>query len=196
VPWLFTGENTFRQGPRTTRAFQYQIHHGILNIRHFTACPSDSSHRLLAINAVQLAIALISNFFLLMNMARRVRFAIAQPITIIGWYVETGVSLLATLTETRYISSFTLIGLTACASGPLLLEPKADHAFTQAFYYALFSAVLYFLVATLMLATVWGAHRGHYEKVSWIFRMKASSLHYPNTLGALVPDDFPMSWCS
>lgn len=47
--------------------------------------PSLTRHRLIGINAAQLAIALISNFFLLMNMARRVRFAIAQPITIIGW---------------------------------------------------------------------------------------------------------------
>ena len=41
--------------------------------------------RLIGINAAQLALALISNLFLLLNMARRVRFIIAQPITIIGW---------------------------------------------------------------------------------------------------------------
>jgi potassium channel subfamily K len=41
--------------------------------------------RLIDINAAQLALALISNLFLLLNMARRVRFSIAQPITIIGW---------------------------------------------------------------------------------------------------------------
>jgi potassium channel subfamily K len=41
--------------------------------------------RLIGINAVQLVIALISNLFLLLNMAKRVRFSIAQPITIIGW---------------------------------------------------------------------------------------------------------------
>jgi potassium channel subfamily K, other eukaryote len=103
---------------------------------------------LIGINAVQLVIALISNLFLLLNMARRVRFSIAQPITIIGWY----------------LSSFALIGLCACACGPLIVEPRDDHAFTQAFYYAIFSAGLYFLVATLMLVTVIGAYRGHYDK--------------------------------
>ena len=81
-------------------------------------------------------------------MARRVRFSIAQPITIIGWY----------------LSSFALIGLCACARGPLIVEPRDDHAFTQAFYYAIFSAGLYFLVATLMLVSVIGAYRGHYDK--------------------------------
>ncbi|KAK0121060.1 Potassium channel, variant 2 [Cadophora gregata f. sp. sojae] len=81
-------------------------------------------------------------------MARRVRFSIAQPVTIIGWY----------------ISSFALIGLCACVSGPLIIQPKASHAFSQAFYYAIFSASLYFLVASLMLITVWGASKGHYDK--------------------------------
>ncbi len=41
--------------------------------------------RLTAVNAVQLAMALVSNVFLLLNMARRVKFSIAQPITIVGW---------------------------------------------------------------------------------------------------------------
>jgi hypothetical protein len=44
--------------------------------------------RLIGINAAQLVVALISNLFLLLNMARRVRFAIAQPIIIIGWYAR------------------------------------------------------------------------------------------------------------
>jgi potassium channel subfamily K, other eukaryote len=43
------------------------------------------SDRLLAVNAVQLVLAVVSNIFLLLNMARRVRFSIAQPITIAGW---------------------------------------------------------------------------------------------------------------
>ncbi|KAF8862250.1 voltage-gated potassium channel [Acephala macrosclerotiorum] len=110
--------------------------------------PIDDPKWLIGINAAQLAIAIISNFFLLMNMAKRVRFSIAQPITIIGWY----------------LSSFALIGLCACASGPLAIEPRSDHAFSQAFYYAIFSAALYFMVATLMLITVYGAYSGHYDK--------------------------------
>ncbi|KAI9736507.1 MAG: Potassium channel [Claussenomyces sp. TS43310] len=103
---------------------------------------------LIGINAAQLAIAIISNLFLLLNMARRVRFAVAQPVTIIGWY----------------ISSFALVGLTATAAGPLKLASPPNHAFTQAFYYAIMSAGLYFLVATLMVVTVYGAYAGHYDK--------------------------------
>lgn len=98
-------------------------------------------------------------------MARRVRFVVAQPITIIGWLVtHSRHPSIQLLTASRYLSSFALIGLTACAAGPLRIEPRSNHAFTQAFYYAIFSAGLYFLVASLMLATAWGALQGHYEK--------------------------------
>jgi len=56
------------------------------------------------------------------------------------------------------------MGLYACASGPLIVEPRSNHAFSQAFYYAIFSAGPYFLVAILMLITAWGAYKGHYDK--------------------------------
>ena len=42
---------------------------------------------LIAINAVSLVFAIVANVALLMNMARRMSFVVAQPITIIGWYV-------------------------------------------------------------------------------------------------------------
>jgi len=103
---------------------------------------------LLAINAVQLAIAVVANVFLLLNMTKRVPFSIAQPITIVGWY----------------LSSFLLIALCATASGPLLEQPEAEYVWSQAFYYGLFAAVLYFIVASLMVITVWGAYAGHYPK--------------------------------
>jgi potassium channel subfamily K, other eukaryote len=99
------------------------------------------------INAVQLVIAVVSNLFLLMNMTRRVRFAIAQPITIVGWY----------------ISAFALIALTATAGGPLV---PGDQPFvwSQAFWYGIYSAILYMLCATLMLSTFVGAIGGWYDK--------------------------------
>ncbi|KAI0876726.1 hypothetical protein GGS24DRAFT_201367 [Hypoxylon argillaceum] len=107
----------------------------------------DDPSWLIAINAVQLIIALIANFFLLLNMTKRVRFSVAQPITIVGWY----------------ISSFLLTALCATASGPLLSHSEINQlVWSQAFYYGLFAAVLYFIVASLMVVTVWGAKAGHY----------------------------------
>ena len=73
--------------------------------------------RLIAINAVSLIVALAANMSLLFNMARRLSFSIAQPVTIVGWY----------------ISSFLLIGLLAAASHSPSMELTAaeDRAFTQ-----------------------------------------------------------------
>ncbi|KAI1327400.1 voltage-gated potassium channel [Xylariaceae sp. FL0255] len=102
---------------------------------------------LYVVNAIQLAIAVIANIFLLLNMTKRVRFSVAQPITIVGWY----------------LSSILLISLSATAGGPLpLLEPKEEYVWAQAFYYGIFAAILYFVVASLMAVTFWGARAGHY----------------------------------
>ncbi|OAA51116.1 Ion transport 2 [Beauveria brongniartii RCEF 3172] len=106
---------------------------------------------LTAVNAIQLAMALVSNVFLLLNMARRVKFTLAQPITIVGWY----------------ISSFCLISLCATASKPLrqgLDNPVEEYVMSQAFYYGIWAAILYFVVASFMTATFWGASTGHFSK--------------------------------
>ncbi|KAG6008909.1 hypothetical protein E4U21_003721 [Claviceps maximensis] len=102
------------------------------------------------VNAIQLAVALVSNAFLLLNMTKRIRFSIAQPITIIGWY----------------ISAICLVSLTAIAAGPLLdgLDPPQDYVWSQAFYYGIWAAILYFFDASLMVVTFWGASSGHYAK--------------------------------
>jgi potassium channel subfamily K, other eukaryote len=91
---------------------------------------------------------LIANLALLFNMARRISFSIAQPITIIGWY----------------ISSFLLIGLLIAAKDvpSFQIPPEKDPALTQAFYYAILAASLYFVIASLMCVTVYGAWAGHY----------------------------------
>ncbi|KAI9797372.1 MAG: Potassium channel [Candelina submexicana] len=102
----------------------------------------------LAVNGISLAVALISNLALLLNMARRVSFTIAQPITIIGWY----------------ITSILLIALIGANSTVLQLPSPPNHAMTQAFYYAIIAAVLYFLCASLMVGTVYGVYKGHYDR--------------------------------
>ncbi|KAF9876304.1 potassium channel [Colletotrichum karsti] len=103
---------------------------------------------LIIVNAIQLAIAIVSNVFLLLNMARRVRFSLAQPITIVGWY----------------ISAICLIALNATASGPLVIEPVEEYINSQAFYYGMFAAILYFVTASLMVVTVYGAYTRHYAE--------------------------------
>lgn len=104
---------------------------------------------LVAINSISLLLALVANMALLLNMTRRLSFTIAQPITIAGWL----------------LSSFLLVALVAVASTDLFrIQPTAEHALSQAFYYGIIAAALYFVIASLMSLTVYGAHRGHYPK--------------------------------
>lgn len=103
---------------------------------------------LLAINGIQLAIAVAANMALLLNMTKRLRFMIAQPVTILGWY----------------ISALLLIILEAVAAKHLTLEPADEYVWSQAFYYGIYAAILYFLDASLMVITFWGAYTDHYEK--------------------------------
>ena len=108
---------------------------------------ADRIFRLLAVNGLSLGFALIANFALLLNMARRLAFSIAQPITIIGWY----------------LASILLIGdLTAIIH--IVKIPGERRALTQAFYYAIFACGIYFIIASLMIFTVYGAYKGHYSK--------------------------------
>ena len=80
----------------------------------------DDPEWLIAANAVSLVFALLANLALLFNMARRISFSVAQPITIVGWYT----------------ASFILIGLVvAAAYAPSMqLAPEQNPALTQAFY--------------------------------------------------------------
>lgn len=108
------------------------------------------SSRLIAVNAISLVLAVVANLALLLNMARRLSFSVAQPITIAGFYV----------------ASVLLVALVAAAASDpnLRLSPDADRALTQAFYYAIMAAAIYFIIATLMVITVYGAIRGEYHR--------------------------------
>lgn len=108
-----------------------------------------SKRRLTGINAASLGLALIANLALLLNMARRLSFAVAQTVTIAGFYV----------------AAFLLIGLLGAAgSSSFRIAPADRHALSQAFYYGIIAAGLYIIIASLMVITVWGAYANHYEK--------------------------------
>lgn len=57
-----------------------------------------------------------------------------------------------------------MVALVASAAGPLSHESQDEFVWSQAFYYGIFAATFYFLVATLMVITVLGAYGGHYPK--------------------------------
>ncbi|KAF4621304.1 hypothetical protein D9613_000821 [Agrocybe pediades] len=96
---------------------------------------------LLAMNACSLALALIANVFLLFNFARRVRYSIAQPITITLWYLACILLVIP-------------IGLSH--------RPSVDAAppgtiYSQSYYYGLISCSLYFGISTLLLLSTLGS---------------------------------------
>ncbi|KAK0244705.1 hypothetical protein EDD85DRAFT_209270 [Armillaria nabsnona] len=97
---------------------------------------------LLVLNSVSLASALVANLFLSFNFARKVRYAIAQPLTIILWYLSAAL-LLVPLSLTKI----------------LIIKPTYDHAFAQSYYYALIATVLYVIISTLLLVNVLGAYK-------------------------------------
>ncbi|KAJ5297008.1 uncharacterized protein N7443_007901 [Penicillium atrosanguineum] len=102
----------------------------------------------IAINAISLFFALVANLALSLNMARRIRFAVAQPIIIAGWYLSSGL----------------LIGI-LIPFGVLMYKPENDgHIYTQGYFYGTFAAGLYFIIASLMAVTAWGASKGHYSR--------------------------------
>ncbi|KAH9868467.1 hypothetical protein J1614_007539 [Plenodomus biglobosus] len=104
---------------------------------------------LIAVNSISLVFALVANISLLLNMSRRLTFAVAQPITIIGFY----------------LASFLLIALVAVASTSVFrLQPREEYALGQAYYYGLMAAAIYFIIASLMAFTAYGAWKGHYAK--------------------------------
>lgn len=81
-------------------------------------------------------------------MARRISFSVAQPITILGFWV----------------ASVLLIALVSVADNDFHAEGVKHQALTQAYYYAIFAAILYQLISYLMCITVYGAYAGHYSK--------------------------------
>lgn len=72
------------------------------------------------------------------------------------------------LTRARYVSAICLLSLNATAAGPLFegLDgvPADQVILSQAFFYGIWAAILYFVDASLMTVTFWGAASGHYSK--------------------------------
>lgn len=92
-------------------------------------------------NSVSLACAIVANLLLLFNFARRIRYNVAQPLTILLWYI-----------------SAILLLVPLCLTRVLTIEPTTSHAFSQSYYYGIISSILYTLISTLLLFNALGAY--------------------------------------
>ena len=52
---------------------------------------ADMGYRVTAMNAVSLFWGVIGNIFLLLNFTQNVRYIIALPVTIVSWFLATGI---------------------------------------------------------------------------------------------------------
>lgn len=110
---------------------------------------------LLAVNAISLAVALAANAALLLNMSGRVRFRVAQPISVIGFFFA-GLLLVADLAALTAVPEYGIPSTSFARAGDA-------HAFSQAFYYAIQASIIYFIISMLMGLTAYGAWKKHYE---------------------------------
>lgn len=104
--------------------------------------------RIFIVNLIQVIVALLANLALFLNMTRRLRFSIALPITIVGWYA----------------SAICLCIITSLAHIYIKPTMPQDHVWSEAFWYGIWAAVLYCIDATLLVFTAYGAYARHYSR--------------------------------
>ncbi|KAL3447403.1 hypothetical protein BJX65DRAFT_295773 [Aspergillus insuetus] len=101
----------------------------------------------IALNATSLVCGIVGNIFLLCNFTRVVRYIVALPMSIFLWLVSTAI----------------LVGLTASMS--IYESPIApNQTFSQAYWSAVISAALYFLLSVMLMINMLGYFLGHYPQ--------------------------------
>jgi potassium channel subfamily K len=100
-----------------------------------------------ALNSLSLIAGFIGNFFLLCNFTKRVRYIIVLPVTIIMWYISTGI----------------LIGITVAiyAYDPPTHPQQVYH---QGFWYAVYAAIIYLICSMILMVNMLGHVLGHYPQ--------------------------------
>ncbi|OKL62818.1 hypothetical protein UA08_01709 [Talaromyces atroroseus] len=104
-------------------------------------------HWCIGFNASSLVFGLLGNLFLLFNFTRKMRYIVALPASIFLWLLATGV----------------LAGITA--SMHIYAPPEApDYVYSQGYWSAVIAAVLYFILAAILMINMLGYMLGHYPQ--------------------------------
>ena len=99
------------------------------------------------LNIASLVCGIAGNLFLLFNFTRFVRYIIALPLTIILWFLASGI----------------LISITACMHS--YAAPQwPEETYSQGFWHAIIAAVLYLVSSLLLMVNMLGYFLGHYTQ--------------------------------
>lgn len=100
----------------------------------------------LNLNGASLACGFVGNAFLLCNFTKKIRYIIALPVTILLFYVASGI----------------LIGITV---GMNIYDPiKEGQVYSQGYWHAVIAACLYMANAMLLMVNMLGYFLGHYPQ--------------------------------
>ncbi|CAG8123330.1 unnamed protein product [Penicillium olsonii] len=104
-------------------------------------------HWITALNAVSLVCGIVGNAFLLFNFTQIVRYIVALPVTIILWFLATGI----------------LCGITIAIE--VYAPPIGDdRIFSQAYWSAVIAACLYFVLSLSLMINMLGYILGKYPQ--------------------------------
>ena len=109
--------------------------------------PFGDPHWCYRLNVVSLVVGLVGNFFLLCNFTKRIRYIVALPVTIVCWYIATGI----------------LIGITV-AMQKQVPPVRPQQTYTQGFWYAVYAAILYLICSMILMLNMLGYFLGHYPQ--------------------------------
>lgn len=99
------------------------------------------------LNAVSLALGFVGNIFLLFNFTRRIRYIVALPVTILMWFVASGI----------------LMGISIAMA--IYVPPVAPYQiYSQGFWFAIMAAILYFFCSVLLMINMIGYFLGYYPQ--------------------------------
>ncbi|KAL1305373.1 hypothetical protein AAFC00_002267 [Neodothiora populina] len=99
------------------------------------------------LNVVSLVAGFVGNIFLLFNFTGRVRYMISLPVTILSWYLATGILMAITISMDVYVAPM-----------------RPQQTYTQGFWYAVIAAVLYMVASMLLMINMLGYFLGHYPQ--------------------------------
>ncbi|EMC96426.1 hypothetical protein BAUCODRAFT_24205 [Baudoinia panamericana UAMH 10762] len=99
------------------------------------------------LNVVSLVAGFVGNIFLLFNFTNRIRYIIALPVTIIMWYIATGILIALTVSMEVYVPPV-----------------RPQQTYTQGFWYAVLAACVYMICSMLLMINMLGYFLGHYPQ--------------------------------